>query len=155
MQDLIALFASVHIAFNEDGLAEGEEECDPVAEALKDIERVGAEAAAIGDPAAPMRQAVIALACSWSTEDPDDEDAVAAIESLPTKVNEALAAVISFASDDHLPDAEDMIIDDAAGLLWFEQTFGVPLGDRPGAKDVERVVAARKRAMFPAREGAA
>lgn len=30
-------------------------------------------------------------------------------------------------------------MDNAAGIEWFERTFGVPLGDKPGAVDVERV----------------
>lgn len=30
-------------------------------------------------------------------------------------------------------------ISDADGIAWFERTFGVPLGDKPGALDVERV----------------
>jgi hypothetical protein len=29
--------------------------------------------------------------------------------------------------------------DDAAGIAWFEKKFGVPLGDKPGALDVEAV----------------
>jgi hypothetical protein len=33
-------------------------------------------------------------------------------------------------------------MDDRAGIEWFERTFGVPLGDKPGAADVERVRAA-------------
>lgn len=31
---------------------------------------------------------------------------------------------------------------DAHGIAWFERTFGVPLGDMPGARDVARVRAA-------------
>lgn len=30
-------------------------------------------------------------------------------------------------------------VSDADGIAWFERTFGVPIGDKPGTQDVERV----------------
>ena len=30
-------------------------------------------------------------------------------------------------------------ISDADGIEWFERNFGVPLGDKPGERDTDRV----------------
>jgi hypothetical protein len=49
-------------------------------------------------------------------------------------VKEAEAALAALSTP-----AEERRLTDAEGIAWFERTFGVPLGDKPGLIDVERV----------------